>query len=103
MGTANGNFRQAQARYKADFEKAVRPSADDIRKGSFVFLRREAPTKDDPERKKLASSAPGPYQVVKTSAKNVVVINASGVDDTVSRDRVVLAPIPTEGLPTHRR
>ncbi len=40
MGTANRNLRQAQARYKAD--KAVRPSADDIREGSFVFLRRES-------------------------------------------------------------
>ncbi len=37
MGTANGNLRQAQVRYKADFEKAVRQSADDIREGSFVF------------------------------------------------------------------
>ncbi len=33
MGTANGNLRQAQVRYKADFYKAVRPSADDIREG----------------------------------------------------------------------
>ncbi len=88
MGTANGNLRQAQARYKADFDKAVRPSADGIREGSFVFLRREAPTKDDPERNKLASSATGPYRVVKASAKNVVIINASGIGDTVSRDRV---------------
>ncbi len=35
---------------------------------------------------------------MKTSAKNVVIINASGVDDTVSRDGVVLAPTPSEGL-----
>ncbi len=55
MGTANGNLRQAQVRYQADFDKAVRPSPDDIREGSFVFLRRQAPTKDDPERNKLAS------------------------------------------------
>ncbi len=36
---------------------------------------------------------------MKTSAKNVAIINASGVDDTVSRDRVALAPTPSEGLP----
>ncbi len=29
---------------------------------------------------------------MKASAKNVVIINASGIDDTVSRDRVVLDP-----------
>ncbi len=52
---ANGNLRVAQARYKA-----VRASAEDIRPGSYVFLRREAPTNDEPERNKLASVATGP-------------------------------------------
>ncbi len=60
---------------------------------------REAPTKDEPERNKLASVATGPNRVVKTSSKNVVIINASGFDDTVSRDRIVLAPTPKGGLP----
>ncbi len=55
-------------------------------------MRREAPTKDDPERNKLASLATGPYRVVKTSAKNDVIINAVWVDDTVSRDRVGPSP-----------
>ncbi len=36
---------------------------------------------------------------MKTSENNVVIITASGVDETVSRDRVVLAPTPSEGLP----
>lgn len=100
MKSAGSSLRRAQARYKADFDRSVRPSAEDIHPGSLVFLRREAPTKDDPERNKLASLATGPYRVVKTSAKNLVIINASGFDDTVSRDRVVLAPPQDDGLST---
>ncbi len=60
MSAANVNLCLAQARYKADFEKAVKPSAEDILSGSYVFLRQEAPTKDEPERNKLASVATGP-------------------------------------------
>ncbi len=33
MSTANGNIRLAQAQYRAYFDKAVRPSAEDIRPG----------------------------------------------------------------------
>ncbi len=51
MSAKNRNIRLAQARYNADFDKAVRPSAEGIRPESYVFLRREAPTKDEPERK----------------------------------------------------
>ncbi len=56
VSAANVNLRVAQAQYKADFDKAVRPSAEDLRPGWYVFLRREAPTKDEPERSKLASA-----------------------------------------------
>ncbi len=76
---------------KRTSKKAVRPSAEDIRERSLKFLRREAPTKDDPEQNKIPSLGTGPYRDVKTSAKNIVVINAYGIDDTVSCDRVVLA------------
>ncbi len=68
-------------------------------KDRSFFLQRGASAKDGPERNKLASLATGPYRVVKASAKNVVTINASGIDDTVSRDRVVEAPTPSEELP----
>ncbi len=33
VSTANGNIRLAQAQYKAYFDKALRPSAEDIRLG----------------------------------------------------------------------
>ncbi len=36
---------------------------------------------------------------MKTPWKNVVIINASGFHDTVSRDLIVLAPTPQGGLP----
>ncbi len=37
----NGNRRLGQVRCKADFDEAVKPSAEDVRSGSYVSLRRE--------------------------------------------------------------
>ncbi len=36
MSAPNGNFRVAQVRYKAEFDKAVRTSAEKVRPGSYV-------------------------------------------------------------------
>ncbi len=99
MGSANGDVRQAQARYKADFDKGRQAICGRHPRRIVRFLATRSPRRrKPPERNKLAFLATGPYRVVKTSTKNVVIINASGVDETVSRDRVSYTRRPRKGF-----
>lgn len=86
----------AQARYKVDFDRHVRPPADEISVGSFVFLLREAPVQGS--RNKLSSKVTGPYKVIKRSSHTETIIIAAGNEDTVSLDRVTFAPMADNEL-----
>ncbi len=57
MSATNDNLCHAQAR--ADFDKAVKLSAETFRPGKFVFLRWEVPTKYRLERTEFALPARG--------------------------------------------
>lgn len=89
----------AQARYKRDFDKRVRPLAA-ISDGYFVYLERQAPSSQDTpserRRHKLSPKADGYYQVVGTT-DNTVTILRDGMNEKVSRDRITKAPpVPTD-------
>ncbi len=74
MSAASYNIRLAQLPYKGYFEKAVRPSAEDILSGSYLLLRGRRQRIMN-ESRKLASPASSLYHFVNTSSKNAVIIH----------------------------
>ena len=94
---ASANLAKRQARYKADYDKRIRPVKKDIEPGQFVFVQRETPRRDQTEgrriRNKLQAKADGPYKVVK-SDKHTVTFMRDNLLERVSWDRIYKAPTP---------
>ena len=90
MRTASERIKQAQSRYKANFDAHVRVRNQDLQPGDYVFIRRELPIEG--ETNKLQSPSIGPFKVVKKSSHTVVIIDEDGLEDTISLDRVTRAP-----------
>ena len=97
MRTTDKSLRKEQAKYKRNFDARLRKPKYDIHVGSYVFLRKEQGTATEPKHK-LAKVATGPY-AVKQSDRNTVVIVIGDQEERVSRDRVELAPSPTDYAP----
>lgn len=97
--SASKRLESFQSRYKADFDKHVRPSNQAV-VGDLVYLSREQEGEADKvgnkHRHKLLSKGVGPFPVIKT-ATHTVVVNRDGVLETVSRDRIAVAPAPKPG------
>lgn len=72
----------------------MRNSKQEIRPGSYVFIRKEYFSKENPKHK-LAPIADGPYKV-KSGNEKTVVIEIGQHYEGVSRDRVVKAPPPLQ-------
>ena len=92
-------MRKAQERYKENFDRRIR-FAVSVRKGDEVFINRPpshmgtpAEQLADLPRTKLRTKAVGPYKVL-DSTPNTVVVEIEGVPETVSVDRVTVAPLP---------
>ena len=85
---ARSRLKKSQARYKRDFDRRVRESQRELRKGDYVYL-------DVPEKpkSKLAPLAQGPYRVLKAK-RHTIRIDRDGVDEKVNVDRVTPAPPP---------
>jgi len=96
MATAMPRLQQAQARYKADFDLRVREANQRLRPGQWVFVERETKVRDDDGTAwegKLYPKAIGPFKILKRGT-HVVVLNMDGQRETVSLDRVTVAPRP---------
>ena len=78
------NLKKAQARYKRNYHAHVRPTAEQLAPGDFLFVRREAQIKG--ERSKLVSRVSGPYKALRTLPRRVLVQTDTGYEDDVLYD-----------------
>ena len=92
VSTAKGELAKTQARYKRNFDARLRLPVQEIRKGLFVFVRRDHTPRTE-SRHKLAPVADGPFEVLEANSDTVVVKTGDDVE-RISRDRVELAPTP---------
>ena len=83
-------LRKAQTQYKKNYDTHVRPTAEQLEAGDFVFVRRETPIKG--ERNKLASLVTVPYKVLRVAPRRVLIQTKTGYENDVSFDRVVKSP-----------
>lgn len=91
--TATAALHRAQARYKAHYDSRIRQPRSPPTIGGYVFVRREIATPSEHGQHKLAPVADGPFQVIEVTDKTVV-IQRQLATETISRDRVVIAPSP---------
>jgi len=91
-------LRNAQRRYKADHDQHVKKVIS-LRRGDLVYLDRPPSwTLTDAERmsleakSKLLPRTTGPFQVIRTS-QGTATLDENGIENTVSIDRVTLAPV----------
>ena len=88
---AQRRLAEAQARYKAGFDRSVREKNKELQVGSWVYLRREVhATGTNP---KLDQQVDGPYRVVETDGRTFV-LQQGEERARVSSDRVTPAPAP---------
>ena len=85
----------AQARYKRDHDKRVRP-IEQAKTGDWVYITREQPSKteaDDKRHKtKLYSKAEGPFEVIGHTKWNLTIVRDNGMIEQVTRNRASKAP-----------
>lgn len=96
MATAMPRLQQAQARYKADFDKSIREINQNLRPGAWVFLERETKVRDADGKAtegKLYPKALGPYNILEART-HVVILQMEGLREVASLDRVTPAPLP---------
>ena len=88
---------KAQARYKKNFDKKIRPLLH-AHAGDWVYLSREQPTiaspGDLPRKHKLSSKAIGPFEVLSSDKHTVTILRDDGFVERVTRNRTARAPTP---------
>ena len=91
VASATKKLAKAQVRYKANYDKTIRP-AQPLTVGQAVFVRREPRAEDRllPSQK-LRRKVDGPYEVLKVRS-HTVTISWDGLLNTVSKGRVTRAP-----------
>ena len=96
MHTTDERLTAAQERYKRGFDNLIRPLRLALRKDNYAFLRADRPGRDSDNRShKLAPLVTGPHLIREVSDDGrTIVLDLSGKDERVSRDRVVPAPSP---------
>ena len=92
MSTAKSSMSKEQDRYRRNFNQCLRRDNQDIRSGSFVFVRKDYTNKNE-RKHKLAPIANGPYRVVNDDEHTVLIEDGSR-RERISRDRVEAAPNP---------
>ena len=90
---AKDRLRKAQERYKRNYDARLRRQLETINKNDYVYLRVERRDENE-HRHKLAAVAEGPFKVLETKGKTVVIERKDNTVERVSRDRVVHAPKP---------
>ena len=65
-------IQKAQSRYKADFDRRIRPPTEDIESGHYVYLGRE--TAGDGVKQMLTSPVSGPFKVLKSNSNTIVIL-----------------------------
>lgn len=96
IDTAVPRLQQAQRRYKANFEKRIRRANQNLRPGQYVFLEHETRIRDadgNAREGKLYPKAVGPFKILERGS-HVVILDMAGERESVSLDRVTLAPTP---------
>lgn len=95
MSTARQETAKNQARYKKNFDARLSNSLEEYHPGDYVFVRKEHVNPRKESRHKIAPVALGPYKVISVN-EHTTVIEDGDERERVTRDRVVLAPIPPE-------
>ena len=90
---AKDKLMKTQERYKRNYDTRLRKQSETIKMDDYVYLRVERRDENE-HRHKLAAVAQGPYKVIETKGKTVVIEREDNTVERVSRDRVVLAPKP---------
>jgi hypothetical protein len=97
---AQRRLAEAQARYKAGFDRSVREMNKELPAGSWVYIRREV--HETGKNPKLDQQVDDPYRVVETDGRTFVLQH--GEEQTrVSLDRVTPAPAPLGEMQVPRR
>ena len=109
MASATKQMSKAQNLYKKNFDKRVNPLVDEIKVGDLVFVKRETPSETEDKEKrtrsvaigehKLRSKTVGPFPVTKVTSHTVRLLR-DGLEQTVSKDRVIKCPGTTVPNPT---
>jgi transposase InsO family protein len=100
MNSADDALRDAQQRYKRNFDNRVRPLSQALRPNAYAFLRADRPQSDnDGFHHKLAPLVTGPHRITEVADDGRTLVldlgtRASPALERVSRDRVVPAPQP---------
>lgn len=89
---ARESLAAAQARYKRNYDKAVRARTEKIVPGMYVWVRSHADTPGSP---KLITPVAGPFPVISCDENTFDISTPSG-NHRVNSDRVVRAPSPTD-------
>ena len=93
LSGAKNRLMKAQQRYKRNYDARLRKQNETIKKNDHVYLRVERRDENE-HRHKLAAVAEGPFKVMETHDKTVVIERNDKTIERVSRDRVALAPTP---------
>ena len=98
MKTSGEKLRQAQLRYKNNFDERVRPTSHVYKPGDLVYVRREANPSGMPDHKlRTEVTDPVPIKRVNHKSRYVVVTLPDSTHSTVSYDR--LSPVPPRLVP----
>ena len=105
MYRADKNLREAQLRYKSNFDARMRPDSHDYSAEDQVFLRaapslqsqrpadKAAHENERGDRShKLKPKVTGPFAVMRETSHTVTTVLDDNTEEVVSKDRVVLAP-----------
>ena len=86
---------KTQQRYKHDFDRRIKKIKRNIREGDYVYI---DPTDGISKTGKLESPALGPFRVLKTDGRKVVIQRNQDVQ-RINADRITYAPPPENAPP----
>ena len=93
--SANQSLHKAQARYKRNYDRGVRPKNVNLKEGDQAYLRVEVT--DIGRNHKLESLVQGPYEVLENAGETFR-LRIGGETVRVSSDRVTRAPVREESV-----
>lgn len=94
---AGDDMRQVQQKYQHSFGVKARPTMDQLKKGSFGFVRR-AHSHQEQTTHKLSLTALGPYEVASLNASTMAAEDGLNFE-RASRDRIAQSSFTTSGTP----
>jgi hypothetical protein len=88
---AQQRLKEAQERYKRNFDNSIREKNKNIAPGQWVYLRKEV--HDNSVNPKLDTKADGPFQALENSG-HTLLLQQGEMRNRISSDRVTPAPTP---------